>query len=109
MPGLGESKPLELKDHMLGLLGNHEACFIFRELFLRLLPDQVELALANMPVQDFSELAREADKFLSAACGFSTATPFTASIEPVNAIASRSVALGQGATGLCFYHAQGTG
>ncbi len=66
LPELGEACPSEHMDHMLALLGDHSPDFLFRELFLRQLPGQVRLALANSPITDPRALAKEADKFFSA-------------------------------------------
>ncbi len=41
LPELGEARPSEHMDHMLALLGTHSSDFLFRELFLRQLPEQV--------------------------------------------------------------------
>lgn len=47
LSGLGDGKPSELMDHKLSLLGDHEPCFIYRELFLQQLPGEVRSALAG--------------------------------------------------------------
>lgn len=62
MPGLGDSKPSELMDSMLALLGSHTPCFLFRHLFLQQLPDYVRAPLAPSVTVDYRELAQEADK-----------------------------------------------
>ncbi|MEE8151605.1 MAG: hypothetical protein V3T76_01045 [candidate division NC10 bacterium] len=66
LPELGEARPSERMDHMLALLGTHSSDFLFRELFLRQLPEQVRLALANSSITDPRTLAKEADKFFLA-------------------------------------------
>ncbi|GFR68256.1 Gag pol protein [Elysia marginata] len=38
--GLGDYKPSELMDNMLSLLGGHTPCFLFKQIFMRQLPDQ---------------------------------------------------------------------
>lgn len=43
LPGLGDAKPSELNDHMLTLLGEHKPCFIFKELFLQQMTEQVHM------------------------------------------------------------------
>ena len=108
LPGLGESKPSELMDHMLALLGNHKPCFIFRELFLSQLPEQVRSALANTHIKDYRELAKAADAFHAATRSCSVTTPFAASVEPVNAVAARPAPAAQRreVSGLCFFHAR---
>ncbi|XP_056904781.1 uncharacterized protein K02A2.6-like [Takifugu flavidus] len=66
LQGLGDSKPSELMDKMLDLLGEHKPDFLFIQLFLRLLPPQVRAALANTAISDCRALAAEADKFFLA-------------------------------------------
>ena len=38
---IADSKPSELMDAMLALLGTHKHCFLFKQLFLQQLPDYV--------------------------------------------------------------------
>ncbi len=47
---------------MLALRGGYSSHILFRELFLRHLPEQVRLALANSFTTDLRALAKEADK-----------------------------------------------
>ncbi len=49
-------------DHMLALRGGYSSDILFRELFLRHLPEQVRVALANSSTTDVRALAKEADK-----------------------------------------------
>ena len=44
---LGDRKPSEVMDKMLALLGDHRPCFLFRHIFLRLLPEAIRAPLAN--------------------------------------------------------------
>ena len=67
--GLGDSKPTELMENMLALLGSGDATFIFVQLFLRQLPTAVRTALASSPLvrtKDYRGLAEEADRILLA-------------------------------------------
>ncbi|GFS07269.1 retrovirus-related Pol polyprotein [Elysia marginata] len=66
MRGLGDSKPSELMDNMLSLLGQHQPCFIFRQIFLQQLPERVRTPLFVLNVSDYRALAREADKLFLA-------------------------------------------
>ncbi|KAL7857065.1 hypothetical protein SRHO_G00159640 [Serrasalmus rhombeus] len=79
LPGLGDSKPSELMDHMLSLLGDHPPCFLFRELFLQQLPGDARAALAGSTLKDFRALAREADKILSAKQGLAATRAYASS------------------------------
>ena len=59
---LGDSKPSELMDKMLSLLGEHKPCFLFRHIFMQQLPDHVRIPLASSTTSDYRELAQEADR-----------------------------------------------
>lgn len=107
LPGLGDYKPSELMDNMLALLGDHRPCFLFRELFLQQLPEQVRSALANSVITDFRQLAKEADTFFSAGKRCFTATHATTPVDPIHpagSISATAVARRQRPSGLCFYH-----
>lgn len=61
LPELGEEKPSVLMDSMLALLGNHEPCFLFRELFLQKIPEELRNHLVTMRISDCRQLAAAAD------------------------------------------------
>ncbi len=58
---LGDRKPSELMDVMLGHLGNEAPCFLFRRIFLERLPEHIRAPLMNMQNADPRELAKTAD------------------------------------------------
>ena len=62
LPGLGDAKPSELMDSMLALLGKHTPCFLFRQLFVEQMPDDIKSHLALIDVDNYRTLAMEADK-----------------------------------------------
>ncbi|GFO32937.1 ribosome biogenesis protein bop1 [Plakobranchus ocellatus] len=66
MNGLGDNKPSELMDNMLSLLGQHQPCFLFKQIFLQQLPDHVRTPLSVSAISDYRTLAREADKLFLA-------------------------------------------
>lgn len=66
LQGLGDSKPTELMDRMLALVGEHKLGFLLRHLFLRQLLAQVRAVLANTAITDCRALAEEADRFFLA-------------------------------------------
>ena len=66
LPGLGDMKPSELMDKMLALLGAHKPCFLFKHIFIQHMPPHVRTPLANSPITDYRELAKEADRYHAA-------------------------------------------
>ena len=59
---LGGHKPSELMDKMLALLGDHRPCFLFRHIFLRLLPEAIWAPMVNSSnICGYRALAKEAD------------------------------------------------
>ncbi|GFR69539.1 transposon Ty3-G Gag-Pol polyprotein [Elysia marginata] len=84
-------------DNMFSLLGEHRPCLLFRELFLRQLPEHVRTPLAISDTQDYLRLAQEADKlFLSAN------QPTSLLDTPVNAAQCSEVE--QHIDAACWYH-----
>lgn len=59
---LGDSKPSEMMDHMLSLLGEHTGGLMFRFHFLTILPDYVRTTLSASSETDLVKLAEEADR-----------------------------------------------
>ena len=56
------AEPNEVMDSMLAILGDHEPCFLFRRLFERQLPENIQTILANSDITDCNELAKAAQK-----------------------------------------------
>ncbi|XP_034459925.1 uncharacterized protein LOC117772693 [Hippoglossus hippoglossus] len=122
LQGLGDSKPSELMDHMLDLLGEHSPHFLFTQLFLRQLPSQVRAALANTTITDCRQLAEEADKsFVASQERYVMAAFLAPHGDPVTMEDSTLIAATssrrqqssgrqqpsgpqQSSSGLCFYH-----
>ncbi len=65
MPGLGDSRPSQLMDKMLALLGDHEPCFLFREIFMQQLPSHIRAHLTQAKITDCREMALAADALLT--------------------------------------------
>jgi len=63
---LGDSKPSELMDEMFTLLGDHPPCFLFEQLFLERLPEDIRAQLIDAKIEDYQELARRADALWAA-------------------------------------------
>ena len=61
MTGLGDSKPSELMDSMLALMGSHKPSFLFRHLFLQQLPTHIRAPIAQSKIEDYRALSHEAD------------------------------------------------
>ena len=60
---LGDFKPSALMDEMLALLGDHPSCFLFEQLFLERLPEDVRVHLAGAQFTDCRQLAKKADAY----------------------------------------------
>ena len=89
--GLGDSKPSELMDRMLNLLGPHKPDFLFTHLFLKQLPPQIRAALASSDVKDCRRLAMEADRVMSAwgqSSSSSSSSYSAAALQPAHAFLS---------------------
>ena len=66
MSDLGDERPSSRMERMLNLLSTEEPMILFTELFMRTLPAQVRMALANTTIVGPRALAREADQFVLA-------------------------------------------
>lgn len=104
MPGLGDRKPSQLMDDMLALAGDHQPCFLFEQLFLEQLPDDVRLQLANADFGDARKVALLADGFWSAR---------EQQVVPINKVVAAPPKSGRtsqrsnrNVDGVCFYHAR---
>ena len=61
---LGDMRPSQLMDEMLGLLGGHRPCLLFESLFLKSMPEDVRMQLAMASFDDPRALAKIADALL---------------------------------------------
>jgi uncharacterized protein (DUF2249 family) len=66
MRALGDSKPSALMDQMLGLMGDHPPCFLFKQLFLERLPEDIRTHLTGFGHDDYRQLAKTADALWTA-------------------------------------------
>lgn len=62
MSQLGDTTPSVLMDNMLSLMGDHEPCFLFRQLFLEQMPDTIRAHLIRSKIVNCRELATAADE-----------------------------------------------
>ena len=62
---LGDTKPSMLMDEMLALLGGHTPCFLFEQLFLERLPEDLRAHLVGTKWDDPCQLVRQADALWS--------------------------------------------
>ena len=97
MPELGDDKPSALMDKMLALLGQHEACFLFRRIFLNRLPEAIRSVLVHSGETDNRRLAAAADQLWEAHRGDTSSVAAC----PVTRPRRNTVAT----EGICFYHA----
>lgn len=104
--GLGDRKPSVLMDEMLALAQGHTPCFLFEQIFLEQLPEELRLQLASQDFADPRKVALLADSiWLSrhhspvTAPVYSVASPSKRnSVKPVKNYTSTDE--------LCFYHAK---
>lgn len=115
--GLGDSKPSELMERMLAVLGAADPSFLFAHIFLRQLPAPVRTALASSPLpssRDYRALAVEADRiFLANRQQFvhallpsqHTSAPLSPPVDGQSTTAAVT-ARQQRADGWCYYHSR---
>ena len=104
--GLGDSKPTELMENMLALLGSGDTAFLFVQLFLRQLPTPVRTALATSPfvrTKDYRGLAEEADRILLASRQYMVAA-VSETDHTVAVVSERRGQTQRNDNGLCYYH-----
>ncbi len=67
MPDLGDDKPSHFLDQMLSYLGSdHAPCFLFRQVFLERLPEDIRAVLLHTKTEDIRALAETADQMWEA-------------------------------------------
>ena len=110
MSDLGDERPSARMERMLNLLGTEDPMILFTELFMRTLPAQVRMALANTTIVGPRALAREADRFVLAMPQRSPDLLAPAAAPPPDSRRrakddARPSGLQGNAAGHCFYHA----
>ena len=99
LPPMGDQKPSQLMDTMLGLLGKNKPDFLFRQIFLEQLPEQSRAVLVHSSVTDCRELAKKADALHEASLS-----------QQINKVSHSKPKKKSGQdkekvnNGLCFYH-----
>ena len=61
MRGLGDDKPSTLMNNMLALHGSNKPCYLFRQLFLEHMPDDIRAHLIQLNLTDPRLMAQKAD------------------------------------------------
>ena len=113
MRGLGDRKPSELMDEMLALADGHSLCFLFEQLFLKQLPEDVRMQLASEDFSDPRRVALLADSIWLTRDQVSVAASTRDMVDaPRRALPRSSRAPRQrfnkqeGSSTVCFYHAK---
>ena len=110
---LGDQKPSEVMDEMLGLMGGHPPGLLFRNWFLRLLPASIRPVVSGLPQVDLRAWALEADRALASAQEVRPVCQLGDDLEEEDAAVHRlsrrqnfssRQAARQEKTGLCFFH-----
>ena len=116
MPGLGDSKPSQLMDKMLALLGDHPPCFLFHEIFLQQLPAHIRAHLVQAKLTDCRAMALAADALWTASGSSINAVQHTANATPRNNVSKFRPTFARASptqlstnhpvepSGLCFFH-----
>ncbi len=115
MPGLGDSKPSQLMDKMLALLGDHPPCFFFREIFMQQLPSHIRAHLVQAHLTDCRAMALAADALWTASGPGINAVQHSANPHRTNNNKPRPTFVRPNSvrtnlthpaetTGLCFFH-----
>lgn len=107
MHGLGDRKPSEIMDELLALADGHTPCFLFKQLFINLLPEALQVQLATVDFSNPRKFALEADKLWGAKVAAEAAT----TINKVNVKEKYKQTVpgpvkSNSNSGLCFYHAK---
>ena len=96
--GLGDRKPSELMDEMRALLGNHRPCFLFEQLFLEQLPEDIRLQLVSADFTDLHAVGRRADEL------FLAKSQMEAVAAATHKFTRKSTQ--READGVCFFHSR---
>jgi len=101
--GLGDRKPSMLLAEMRSLSDGHTSCMLFEEIFLRQMPDEIRLQLAQEDFSDLDAVAERADALWLAMRSHTgihkvVKAPRPPRHNPDNASTNTS--------GYCFYHAK---
>lgn len=107
MSSVGDEKPSALMDRMLSLLSGHPPCFLFRQLFLERLPEDIRGPLVHGKLEDCRELAKAADLLWQArsisACTVRSAT-LSSSKKTTRSFSDIRKTWVQKQGGPCLYH-----
>ena len=108
LTGLGDSRPSELMENMLALLGSGDTSFLFTHLFLHQLPPPVRTVLVNSPLirtTDYRGLAEKADRLLLASKQFSVHALLPCVQDNDNSVEVAAVMQRRKReSSVCFYH-----
>lgn len=104
MAPLGDQKPSQLMDRMLGLLGDKNPDILFKQIFLEHLPEQVRSVLVHSQVKDHKELAKAADSLYEAQQHSAPTISKMSFKKPANKPKANTENSEPGQPRLCFYH-----
>jgi len=104
--GLGDRKPSELMDEMLALADGHSTCFLFEQLFLEQLPEDVRLHLATADFSDPRRFALLADSVWLARDQSSAAVSICGVAATPRRMFSKPANKQEDGEDICFYHAK---
>ena len=100
---LGDMRPSQLMDEMLGLLGGHRPCLLFESLFLKSMPEDVRMQLTTASFDDPRALAKTADALWQARGQASVVSAADNRSPPTSNNRTQRNARPR-ATDICYYH-----
>ena len=102
---LGDVRPSQLMDEMLGLLGAHKPCLLSESLFLKSMPEEVRMQLARASFfDDLRALANTADALWQASVVFAAADNHSPPTSDNRATRNARPRGTDRATDICYYH-----
>ena len=109
--GLGDRKPSDLMDEMLALADGHSSCFLFEQIFLEQLPEDVHLQLTSADFSDPRRVALLADSIWLAQDQGSAAASMCSVASASHGVSSKPCGewrptQHEDGDVICFYHAR---
>lgn len=110
MTGLGDRKPSQLLAEMRSLSDGHTACMLFEEIFLRQMPDDIRMQLAQQDFSNLDAVAERADALWQTKTQYTGAGGINKVVRPTRPGRQTPTTIPEANIapqhGWCFYHAK---